>query len=166
MMRYSLSLLAALLILGCGGDSPQKSTTQVETKESAKTMVHESVTSDAPTKTIAPARIEHVESSEKGTDIKKVVEKKVETAKSARATVVDGAVVFKRCTSCHGQKAEKAALGKSQIIAGWEVEKIKDALHGYQNGNYGGAMKALMQAQAKTLDDQEIDALAEYISSL
>ncbi len=27
------------------------------------------------------------------------------------------------CAGCHGASAEKAALGKSQIIKGWPVEK-------------------------------------------
>lgn len=33
----------------------------------------------------------------------------------------DGATLFKACAACHGASAEKAALGKSQIIKGWEA---------------------------------------------
>ncbi|WP_428023071.1 c-type cytochrome [Arcobacter sp.] len=78
----------------------------------------------------------------------------------------DGAVLYKACASCHGQNAEKAALGKSQIIQGWEKEKVISALNGYKDGSYGGAMKGVMKGQVSKLDDKKIDALATYISTL
>ncbi|NCB53803.1 MAG: c-type cytochrome [Epsilonproteobacteria bacterium] len=39
----------------------------------------------------------------------------------------DGATLYKTCATCHGAKAEKAALNKSQIIAGWSADKIAAA---------------------------------------
>ncbi|RXJ86113.1 c-type cytochrome [Arcobacter sp. CECT 8985] len=72
---------------------------------------------------------------------------------------------FAQCASCHGAKAEKHALGKSHIIAGWPVDKIKEALHGYKNGTYGGAMKGVMKGQVARLSDADIDQLAKKISS-
>lgn len=78
----------------------------------------------------------------------------------------DGATLFKKCAGCHGMKAEKKALGKSHVIQGWEVSKIKTALKGYQNGTYGGPMKAVMKGQAASLKDADIKALAKYIHSL
>ena len=79
----------------------------------------------------------------------------------------EGAVMFKqKCATCHGQMAEKHALNTSQIIAGWEKEKIMKALHGYKDGSYGGPMKGMMQGQVKALSDEDIEMLAEHISSL
>jgi cytochrome c553 len=78
----------------------------------------------------------------------------------------DGATIFKTCAGCHGANAEKAALGKSQIIKGWEKNKIVAALKGYKDGTYGGAMKGVMKGQVARLDDNKIDAVATYISSL
>lgn len=78
----------------------------------------------------------------------------------------DGATLYKKCASCHGAKAEKKALNKSQIIAGWDVAKIEEALHGYKDGSYGGPMKGLMKGQVATLNDAQITALAEYIHGL
>ncbi|MCX6073244.1 MAG: c-type cytochrome [Campylobacterales bacterium] len=72
----------------------------------------------------------------------------------------------KKCASCHGDKAEKQALGKSQVIANLEEIQIKDALKGYQAGTYGKEMKAIMQGQAKSLEPEQIDALAQYIPTL
>lgn len=79
---------------------------------------------------------------------------------------LDGELLFKSCASCHGLKAEKEALGKSQVIAGWNKEKIVQALNGYKDGTYGGVMKNIMKGQVATKTDAEIDALATFISNL
>jgi cytochrome c553 len=73
---------------------------------------------------------------------------------------------FAKCVSCHGAKAEKKALGKSQVIAGWDAAKTEKALKGYKDGSYGGAMKGVMKGQVATLSDEDIKALAEYIATL
>lgn len=78
----------------------------------------------------------------------------------------DGAALYKACVSCHGQNGEKAALGKSQIIKGWNKEKIASALKGYKDGSYGGAMKGVMKGQVARLDDKKIDAVSTYIATL
>jgi cytochrome c553 len=78
----------------------------------------------------------------------------------------DGAGLFKKCASCHGANAEKAALGKSQIIKGWDAAKTEAALHGYKDGSYGGPMKGLMKGQVASLSDDDIKALSTYIAGL
>jgi cytochrome c553 len=78
----------------------------------------------------------------------------------------DGATIFKSCTGCHGANAEKAALGKSEVIKGWEVEKIVAALTGYKDGSYGKAMKGVMKGQVSRLSDADMKAVAEHISTL
>jgi cytochrome c553 len=94
----------------------------------------------------------------------------VANAEQAAAPVVndglDGELLFKSCASCHGQKAEKQALGKSQVIAGWPKDKTIQALNGYKDGSYGGVMKNIMKGQVATKTDAEIDALATFISNL
>ncbi|MDD2790396.1 MAG: c-type cytochrome [Sulfurimonas sp.] len=84
----------------------------------------------------------------------------------ASATNVSGADLYKACASCHGQKGEKPALGKSQIITAWSAAKVSAALHGYKDGTYGGAMKSVMKGQASKLSDAQIQTLSEYISTL
>ncbi|WP_457744765.1 c-type cytochrome [Sulfurimonas sp.] len=79
---------------------------------------------------------------------------------------INGSIIFKKCASCHGKNAEKKALGKSQIIQGWNKMKIVNALKGYKDGTYGGAMKAVMKGQASGLSDADVNAVAEYISKL
>ena len=78
----------------------------------------------------------------------------------------DGATLYKTCATCHGAKAEKAALNKSQIIGGWSADKITAALNGYKAGTYGGPLKATMVGQVKNLDADAIAALSKYIEGL
>lgn len=76
----------------------------------------------------------------------------------------DGAAIYKaQCASCHGATGEKKALNKSQIINEFSQEQIVTALKGYQDGTYGGAMKALMKGQAAKLSDADIQAVAAHI---
>ncbi|KAB7885408.1 MAG: cytochrome C [Arcobacter sp.] len=74
--------------------------------------------------------------------------------------------LFGACAGCHGQNGEKPALGKSQVIQGWDKAKVIEALNGYKDGSYGGVMKGVMKGQVATKSDAEIDALAEFISNL
>jgi len=173
-MKIVLSALVALLLIGC---SDNKSTSQksAQVKTPAKTevvqeavVVEESATPKEEKVVIAKETV----SSEKAQE--KVVEEVVPVAKKTVEEVkvepvvatVDGAKLFTACSSCHGAKAEKKALGKSQVIAGWDSAKIVNALKGYKEGAYGGAMKGIMKGQALKLNDAEMKALADYISKL
>ncbi|OQX59982.1 MAG: hypothetical protein B5M52_01820 [Helicobacteraceae bacterium 4484_230] len=150
-MNYFISIIAAVVLLGCSGDKPAQESTEVSansthTAAKAQTKSKPQVTEKEPAglqKTVAPQLV-----------------KKAETA------VADPTVLYKKCAACHGANAEKPALGKSKIIAGWNATLIKAALMGYKDGSYGGSMKALMQTQVKTLNNEEIKALAEYINKL
>ena len=109
-------------------------------------------------------------------DVKTIVNKTVEektaaveavaTEAVAEVQALDGELLYKSCASCHGLKGEKEALGKSQVIAGWNKEKTIQALNGYKDGTYGGVMKNIMKGQVATKTDLEIDALASFISNL
>lgn len=113
----------------------------------------------------APKKVEH--SVQKDIKEEKVVVKEVVTKKvTATHTTKTGAELFSKCASCHGVNAEKKALGKSQIIKGWDIAKIENALGGYKNGTYGGSMKGLMKAQVTSLSEKDITLLAKHISKL
>jgi len=79
-------------------------------------------------------------------------------------SAADGKSLFNKCMGCHGANGEKKALGKSAVIKGWSEEKVIEALNGYKNGTYGGAMKGVMKGQVMALKDEDIKALATYIS--
>ena len=71
-----------------------------------------------------------------------------------------------KCASCHGLKAQKTALNRSQVIAGWDAKKTTEVLKGYKSGTYGSSMKGIMEGQVSTLDDEEITLVSLYISKL
>lgn len=78
----------------------------------------------------------------------------------------NGEALYKACAGCHGANGEKPALGKSQIIKAWDEAKTIEALKGYKTGTYGGVMKGVMKGQVARLSDDDIKALAGYISNL
>jgi len=155
-MKIILSAVVALFLIGCGDDKSTTATHEVK-----------AVTKEA--KTVAPAKTEIVEKAAVVEEKTAVVEEKKAPVKELvkkEVAAVDGAVIFKACSACHGVNGEKKALGKSQVIQGWDVAKVTAALKGYKDGTYGGAMKAVMKGQAAKLSDAEIKAVSEHISKL
>jgi cytochrome c553 len=146
-------LAAALLLVGCCSNDEK------ETKKPAQEK-SEAPKPEAPKAAPAATPAAAVETPAEP-------EPAAAAAPVAAAPVINGAMLFKtKCASCHGQKAEKVALKKSQVIAGWDAAKLSEALHGYKSGTYGGDMKGMMQGQVRALSDEEIDALSNYISGL
>jgi cytochrome c553 len=79
----------------------------------------------------------------------------------------DGASIFEKCATCHGKDGKKKALGASAVIAGQDAAKIVEKLKGYKAGtlnknNMGGVMKG----QAAALSEDDMKAVADYISKL
>lgn len=86
---------------------------------------------------------------------------------SSKELDAEGKRLFMKCAGCHGQKGELVpSIGRSKIIRGWDKVQVIFALKGYQAGTYGKAMKGVMRGQVATLNDKEIEILAEYISKL
>lgn len=86
---------------------------------------------------------------------------------TAMLSAADGSALFQKCAACHGAKGEKAALGKSEVIAGWSSVKTLDALKGYKAGTRNTkGMGALMKGQIATLNDADMKALADHIAGL
>ena len=82
------------------------------------------------------------------------------------SSLVASADLYKKCAGCHGQSAEKKALGKSKVINELAQQDIVKALKGYQDGTYGGAMKGLMKGQVAKLNDADIESLSKTISTM
>jgi cytochrome c553 len=157
MKKIVLSAVVALVLIGCGDNNSTKQAAKSTAPQKAAVVEKVAVV----TEQVAPKEEKVIAKEEKVTP--KATTKPVVEAPKVAATV-DAAKLFKVCSSCHGAKAEKKALGKSQVIAGWKSAKIVNALKGYKDGSYGGAMKAVMQGQAAKLNDADINALAKYIS--
>jgi len=159
-----LAGMMASLILGCAENKKEdnkapeikiEQNTQIE-KETASVekQVEEKIQKEQTTEAKLEEKIEDKETKEK------VVEEKVAT------TEVSGEALFKTCASCHGTKGEKKALGKSQVITGWDKQRTLDSLNGYKDGTYGGVMKGIMKPHVDNKTPEELEALADFISKL
>ena len=67
------------------------------------------------------------------------------------------------CKGCHGQAWEKAALGKSKIVADMSHADVAASLKGYKAGTYGGPMKGLMKGQVAKYSDADLDAFSATV---
>ena len=83
----------------------------------------------------------------------------------------DGAAVYKKCVACHGANAEKPYLGgKVPALNTLSKEDIIASLKGYKDGTLGEGkgkfgMMGVMKGQAASLNDESIEALADFIVS-
>ncbi len=174
------SAVAVALLTGCG-DEKKESTQATETKQEIKKDETTPVVKEEQTTNSSAASGQVKENSEKIDEPKETTTTIVQTKENVviapdkvdgevkevvENTAADATTLFATCASCHGQKAEKAALGKSQVIAGWDKQRIIDALHGYKAGTYGGVMKNIMTGQVSNKSNAEIDALADLISKM
>jgi len=134
--------------------------------ESAKNAVKEVAdkAKEAATKTVEAAKETAKEATESA---KKAVAEVADKAKAAVATNEKGATIFKKCVGCHGADGKTKALGKSEIIAGQNAEDLVKKLTEYKAGTRNVAgMGTLMKGQVGSLSDEEIKAVADYISNL
>jgi len=59
-------------------------------------------------------------------------------------------VAYDKCVVCHGKSGERATpSGKSMVIKDMSKADIVTSLKGYQDGTYGGTMKAMMVQHTK-----------------
>ena len=95
--------------------------------------------------------------------MKKIV---LSTIVAAATAMSLSAASIAACAGCHGADFSKPAMGKSQVVKGWDAAKIEASLKGYKDGSYGGAMKAVMAGQVKALSDADIADLAKQIAAM
>ena len=97
--------------------------------------------------------------------INTIVATKTEVKSDSAGLADKGKGLYLKCAGCHGQNGQTPALGKSQVIKGWDQAKVVTALKGYKDGSYGGVMKGVMKGQVTNLSDEDMNALGAYISS-
>ena len=183
-MKTLLLIISALFILGCSQEKKEQQSSAQKVQEQSVEKVEKKAVEAEPQKQVEQVAQKEVETAvqEPVAEVNKTEEKvektpvvevpavKTEVVPKEVAVIdkteVDGSKLFVKCAGCHGKNAEKKALGKSQIIKGWDEAKIVNALHGYKDGTYGGSMKTVMKSQVSNLSDNEINAVAKYISKL
>ncbi len=164
------SAVAVALLTGCGEEKKESTqATEIKKDETTSTAAVEKASEQVKENS---AKIE--EPKETTTTVVQTKEKVIiapdkvegEVKEIVEEAAIDVTTLYATCGSCHGQKAEKSALGKSQVIAGWDKQRIIDSLNGYKNGTYGGVMKNIMTGQVNNKTEAEIDALADLISKM
>lgn len=144
-MRFILACFISFFLLGCSNDSKKTD----EKTQDAKT--ENEVKSNEVKNTVETSQIN---------------EKITKNINIFNGKSVDEYYDFK-CASCHGRYGEKSALKASKIINELDENQIKADLMGYKYDiNYGGNLKATMHRMASELSDDEINALAKFISTL
>ena len=75
-----------------------------------------------------------------------------------------GQTLSLQCLGCHGETGI-APVTTNPNLAGQNAEYLRYALTAYRDGNRKGGMAFIMQANASSLSDSDIAALALYFSS-
>jgi cytochrome c553 len=114
----------------------------------------------AATEMAAEAKVEAekmaAEASDKAAQLKQA---------AAEAMAPKAPAVYDKCKGCHGLEGKTAALGKSAIIGGQDKQAIIASMNAYKEGTKNEVgMGSLMKGQAASLSDEEIEAIAEYLS--
>ncbi len=84
------------------------------------------------------------------------------------SAAMDGAALYKdkTCNACHGAKGDKTLMPNYPKIAGqnaaYSEQQMKDIKSGARNNGQTAAMKGVMHL----VNDEEIKALADYLSKL
>ncbi len=168
----------------CGGDKKSAAT---EAKEAAATAVEKTKEAvvekaaevkDAVAEKAAAATAAVAATATAAVDKTKeaasaVAEKATEAKDAAKDAVAgatggaDGKALFAKCSSCHGADGKTKALGKSAVIAGQPAADLETKIKGYKAGTRNTAgMGALMKGQVGSYSDEDIKAVAAYISGL
>jgi cytochrome c553 len=75
--------------------------------------------------------------------------------------------IFKGCAKCHGKDGMNPAFGRSEAIAGQEVEDLIESINFFKDSDFGKKGVILVMAkQVNHLNAKQIEDLAVYISKL
>jgi len=180
-----LSIVAAtVLFVGCGEET-KKAAAEATTTAVAETKAAAS-SAESATKEVAEKTVKAVK--EAGESISDATDKAVEATKEAASGAVDsakksvaeaatavadaagssaGADAYKKCAGCHGVDGQTKALGKSAVIAGQSKDDLVAKIGEYKAGTRDvSGMGTLMKGQVASMSDENIQAVATYISTL
>ena len=132
-----LIIATTLMLVGCGPNDAGLAKTVPSTKEQLNEIENR----------ITPFSVVNIEG---GTQV-------------AVVEALPGEAKYAACGACHGAQG---GGGVGPALAGQSVEYIVGRLNQYKAGEKVGNQSNLMWGQAAGLSDQDIQDLAEYVSSL
>ena len=88
------------------------------------------------------------------------------TATSTFAADLDGEKLYstKGCTSCHGVAGNEPIMDSYPKLAGQSAAYLVAKLKSYKAGEISGGQSALMTPMASMLNEDEMGAVADYLS--
>lgn len=168
----AILLISASTLSGCSGDSDDAQTAQAPAVTQHNTMDVKQPEPQATAKeplTEAPAAAEVVESvEEKVEEVAETVEESTAevaetvTAKVEEVTAPSGEKAYSTCVGCHGANGEG---GVGPRLNNQTVADIVTKLEKYKAGEQIGPMTAMMAPMAQPLSAEDMQAVAEYITS-
>lgn len=87
---------------------------------------------------------------------------------SAPVFAADGAKLFaeKTCTACHGKEGNKPLMPDYPKIAGQNKAYVEKQMKDIKSGARANGNSAAMKGVMEIVNDEEIKALAEFVSKL
>lgn len=85
---------------------------------------------------------------------------------ASSAFAAEGATIYKKCVACHGAKADKVFNNKVPALTSLSKDDIVASIKNYKTGANKFGMGAMMKPIATPLNDDDINAVAEYIQTL
>ena len=82
---------------------------------------------------------------------------------------VSGTTLYKqKCKGCHGQKADRKAMGKSKIIKGMSISTIEKDMYAYSSGKRKAMSYVVKMKKSfiKKYSKKELRDVARYINKL
>jgi cytochrome c553 len=70
------------------------------------------------------------------------------------------------CIACHGPKGEGNALAKFPALSGQNAAYVVEQLHAFRSKTRGGGVNDMMTDVVQRMSEEEINAVASYISGL
>ena len=179
-----LSLAAAALFFAACGEETNKAaaeataaTTEAVKEDSAKA-VEAVKTKAAEIAEEAKSKSEEIAAvaSDKAANVKTAAASKIADAATAVKTKAEEVAAgttqavpaaYDACKGCHGVDGKTKALGKSAVIAGQDKAALITSMKEYQAGtkNVTG-MGMLMKGQVANMSDADMEAVADYLSSI
>jgi len=75
--------------------------------------------------------------------------------------------IFKGCAKCHGKDGKNPAFGRSEPIAGQDIEDLVESINFFKESAIGGkGVMLVMAKQVKHLNEKQTADLASYISEM
>jgi len=177
------SLIAAtLLFTACGEETKKAETEATETTTEAVKKDTQNAMDAAKTKSAEVAEAAKIEAEKiaaaaeelmvaaeaKATEAAAAVEAKAEEVTAdVTPETPESPEAYAKCKACHGADGKTKALGKSAVIAGQDKAALITSMNEYKAGTKNVAgMGMLMKGQVASMSDEDIEAVAEYLSQI